>query len=171
MNRDERTAHDAADSRASEGEAKDPLRAWDDERRRCPVTRETGEQGETRWLVHGHPEALQVLLDPATFSSRVSAHLSVPSGMDPPEHGPYRAIVEKYFGPSEVGAFEPACRRVAAVVIEGALERRTCELRVFTEELLDRGGELSLDPARAAVFAVAPKGGYERVYARLGRPT
>lgn len=38
----------------------------------------------------------------------MSAHLSIPSGMGPPEHGPYRAIVERYFTPARMAAFEPA---------------------------------------------------------------
>ena len=65
----------------------DPLEGWDAERRRCPVAPHADARGP-EWVVHGHPEALAVLRDHATFSSVVSRHLSVPSGMDPPEHGP-----------------------------------------------------------------------------------
>lgn len=92
----------------------DPLEAWDDQRRRCPVAHD----GERAWSVHGHPEVRTVLLDHATFSNRVSAHLSVPNGMDPPEHGRYRPIVDRYFTPDEMRAFEPTCRRVASELID-----------------------------------------------------
>lgn len=92
----------------------DPLAAWDEQRRRCPVTHD----GERAWSVHGNPEVRTVLLDHETFSNRVSGHLSVPNGMDPPEHGRYRRIVDRYFTPVEMRAFEPACRRVGSELIE-----------------------------------------------------
>lgn len=92
----------------------DPLGAWDEQRRRCPIAHD----GERAWSVHGHPEVRTVLLDPETFSNRVSSHLSVPNGMDPPEHGRYRPIVDRYFTPGEMRAFEPTCRRVASELIE-----------------------------------------------------
>ncbi len=93
----------------------DPLIAWDAERRRCPVA--PGPDHD--WTIHGHPEALAVLHDPVTFSNRVSAHLSVPNGMDPPEHGPYRAIVERAFAPAAVSAFSPRCRALADELVGG----------------------------------------------------
>lgn len=92
----------------------DPLDAWDDQRRRCPVAPD----GERAWSVHGHPEVRSVLLDHETFSNEVSSHLSVPNGMDPPEHGRYRTIVDRYFAPDEMRAFEPVCREVASELID-----------------------------------------------------
>lgn len=101
----------------------DPLLEWDCDRRVCPVAHEEDERSGRRWLVHGHPEALEVLNDHSTFSSRVSAHLSIPSGMDPPEHSEYRSIVDRYFTPPAMGAFEPHCREIAAEAVEAAVRR------------------------------------------------
>lgn len=90
-------------------EPPDPLRAWDEARRRCPVAHDP----EHGWTVHGHPEALAVLHDSVAFSNRVSAHPSVPNGMDPPDHAAYRALVEAAFAPAAMEAFAPRCRALA----------------------------------------------------------
>src|SRR5690606_7584907 len=84
------SAHEGASPRRPGPRPEDPLEAWDAERRRAPVTRHTLPSGAVEWFVLGHPEALAVLLDPATFSSRMSRHLAIPSGLDPPEHARFR---------------------------------------------------------------------------------
>ena len=66
------------------------------------------------WSVFRHADVVHVLKDHKTFSNAVSTHLSVPNGMDPPEHGKYRTIVERYFEPQRMQAFEPVCRSIAA---------------------------------------------------------
>jgi cytochrome P450 len=40
---------------------------------------------------------MRALLDHETFSNAVSQHLTVPNGMDPPEHTEYRKLIEPYF--------------------------------------------------------------------------
>ncbi|BCT77543.1 cytochrome P450 [Sinomonas cyclohexanicum] len=107
------TAHSAApvfdwDPRSEEVQA-DQIAAYDAMRARCPVA--LGAQGN--WAVFGHADNRAILDDPRTFSNAVSTHLTVPNGMDPPEHGPYRAIVDKYYTPWRMHAFEPTCRRIA----------------------------------------------------------
>ena len=37
--------------------------------------------------------------------------------MDPPEHTAYRALIEPYFAPERVRAFDPACRGIAADLV------------------------------------------------------
>ena len=65
------------------------------------------------WSVFTHAETVRILHDPATFSSVVSTHLNVPSGMDPPTHTAFRRLIDSYFTPELVEAFEPTCRRIA----------------------------------------------------------
>src|SRR5690606_17224182 len=43
----------------------------------------------------------------------VSNHPAVPNGFDPPRHGPYRQLVNRYFTPEHMNAFEPVCRELA----------------------------------------------------------
>lgn len=113
------TAHDAVpafdwDPRSEEVQA-DQIAAYDAMRARCPVA--LGAQGN--WAVFGHADNRAILEDPRSFSNAVSAHLTVPNGMDPPEHGPYRAIVDKYYTPWRMHAFEPTCRRIAHRLVAG----------------------------------------------------
>jgi cytochrome P450 len=80
---------------------------------RCPVTR----RESTGWSLFRHEDVSRALLDPATFSSAVSAHLAVPSGIDPPEHADYRRIIDKYFSPDRMAAVEPKFRAIAVEMI------------------------------------------------------
>lgn len=88
----------------------DQIAAYNRMRQRCPVAY----SDYLHWSVFRHADVVSVLHDHATFSNAVSRHLSVPNGMDPPEHTAYRKIVEPYFGPERMQAFEPVCRTIAA---------------------------------------------------------
>lgn len=72
------------------------------------------------WSVLRHADAQTVLTDPVTFSSRVSTHVAVPNGMDPPEHTAYRAVVDRCFTPERVRAFEPGLRALARQLLADA---------------------------------------------------
>jgi cytochrome P450 len=77
--------------------------------RRCPVAHsEPGPVSLCR-----HEDVIRALFDPATFSSAVSAHLAVPSGVDPPLHTDYRRLIDKYFLPERMAALEPQLRTIA----------------------------------------------------------
>ncbi len=92
----------------------DQLAAFDRVRRRCPVA--WSEQ--LGWSLFRHADVTRVLLDHETFSNAVSKHLSVPNGMDPPEHTAYRRAIEPYFAPERMRAFEPVCRKIAVDLLE-----------------------------------------------------
>jgi cytochrome P450 len=88
--------------------------AYDDMRGRCPAAHD-----ETLgWTLFRHADVLRVALDHGTFSNQVSSHLQVPNGMDLPEHTGYRAIVDRYFTPEVVDAFEATCRAIAADLVD-----------------------------------------------------
>lgn len=101
------------DARAEEV-LQDQIPAYDEMRHRCPVAFSEYRQ----WSLFRHEDVMRVLEDPVTFSSEVSQYLSVPNGMDPPEHTAFRRIIEPYFGPEPIAAFEPVCRRIAAALID-----------------------------------------------------
>ncbi|SAL83233.1 cytochrome P450 [Caballeronia choica] len=95
--------------------AHDQAAAYDDMRRRCPVA-----HSEYLHLsLFCHEDVMRVLNDPETFSSAVSSYLSVPNGMDPPEHTQYRSIIEPYFSPQRMTVFEPVCREIAISLVKG----------------------------------------------------
>lgn len=112
----------------------DQIAAYDQMRRHCPVAY----SDYLRWSVFRQADVMRVLADHATFGNAVSSHLSVPNGMDPPEHTPYRQIIERYFEPGPMQAFEPVCRAIA----------------VDLARLLPAGGEIELMGAFAQPFAL-----------------
>jgi cytochrome P450 len=89
---------------------RDQLAAFDEMREQRPVAYSES----LGWSLFRHADVLRVLNDPVTFCIVVSSHRAVPSGMDPPEHTEYRRIIEGYFQPAFIDAFEPQCRQIAA---------------------------------------------------------
>jgi cytochrome P450 len=71
------------------------------------------------WTLFRHQDVCRALRDPATYSSAVSAHLAVPSGIDPPAHTDYRRIIDKYFSPERMAAIEPKIRAIAVELLSG----------------------------------------------------
>ncbi|MDV2476865.1 cytochrome P450 [Rhodococcus zopfii] len=110
---DQTDPHVDWDPRSAQVQA-DQITAYDEMRTRCPVAY----SAYRNWTVFRHADVAAILDDPATFSNAVSSHPSVPNGMDPPEHTPFRAINDRYFTPDRMRAFEPACREVARGLID-----------------------------------------------------
>lgn len=90
------------------------------------------------WSLFRYEDVAQALDDHRAFSSVVSSHLSVPSGMDPPQHTAYRRLVERHFEHGKVEAFEPHCRAISADLVSG----------------LERGVEIELVSRLARRFAI-----------------
>lgn len=107
----------------SETVLRDQRAAYDEMRERCPVAY----SDYLQWSVFRHEDVVRALNDPETFSNAASRHLSVPNGMDPPEHTEYRRIIEPYFEPERMEAFEPVCREIAADLTQSLLERDDVE--------------------------------------------
>jgi cytochrome P450 len=97
---------------------------YDDLRGRCPVAH----SDLLGWSVLRHNDVLTVLNDHLTYRNHVSQHLSVPNGMDPPEHTPFRRLVEPYFAPEPMARFEPVCDRIAADLIATTPRGRPIEV-------------------------------------------
>lgn len=93
------------------------LAAYDDMRERCPVAYSEF----LGWSLFRHEDLVRVLNDSEAFSNVVSSHHSVPNGMDPPEHTGYRRIIEPYFRPERMQAFEPQCREIASNLVRSLL--------------------------------------------------
>lgn len=128
----------------------DQIAAYDAMRRRCPVAH----SDYLHWSLFRHEDVLRVLLDHDTFGSAVSRHLSVPNGMDPPAHTPYRRMIESYFSPERMGAFEPACRAISTELVAR----------------LPQGGETELNAALAQPFSLQIQCAFLGWPARLHEP-
>jgi cytochrome P450 len=94
---------------------RDQRAAYDQMRHQCPVAYSEF----MGWSLFRHDDVMRVLLDHETFSSAVSQHLNVPSGMDRPEHTDYRRIIDPYFSTERMEAFRPVCHQIAAQVVNG----------------------------------------------------
>ena len=88
---------------------------WDRRRENAAVTRDE----RLGWVLTRHADVLDALYRPEVFSNQVSAHLSVPNGMDPPIHAPFRRLVEGFFTAERMDAFSPVCRKTAAMLVQG----------------------------------------------------
>lgn len=108
----------------SETVQRDQLAAYDEMRERCPVAY----SDFFGWSIFRHEDVVRVLKDPQAFSSVVSSHRAIPSGMDPPEHTEYRRVNERYFQPNYIQAFEPQCRQIAAQLVDSLQGRNEIEL-------------------------------------------
>ena len=108
----------------SETVIRDQRAAYDAMRKRCPVAF----SDYLQWSLFRHEDIVRVLSDPGTFSNAASRHLSVPNGMDPPEHTEYRRVIEPYFEPARMQAFEPTCRAIAADLVQALLGRDEVEV-------------------------------------------
>ncbi|NLD69055.1 MAG: cytochrome P450 [Limnobacter sp.] len=106
--------HELWDPRSPEVLA-DQIAAYDEMRARCPIAHSEF----LGWSVFRHADVLRILHDHQSFSNAVSVHLNVPNGMDPPEHTRYREIVDRYFTPAIIDAFEPECRAIARELVAG----------------------------------------------------
>ncbi|MCC6617346.1 MAG: cytochrome P450, partial [Anaerolineae bacterium] len=107
----------------SETVLRDQRAAYDAMRERCPVAYSELMQ----WSLFRHDDIVRVLNDHETFSNAVSRHMSVPHGIDPPAHTAYRRIIDPYFAAPRMTAFEPACKEIAAALVQGAVARREVE--------------------------------------------
>lgn len=89
------------------------IAAYDAMRHRCPVAH----SDHLWWSLLRHADVVRVLKEHKTFSNAASNHLSIPNAMDPPEHTPYRAIINRYFTPEHMNAFEPLCRSITDALV------------------------------------------------------
>ncbi len=119
MNRSTETEQDPA----GESAPHDQRLAFDRLRERCPVVCSDA----FGWSLFRHADIVRVLQDHETFSNAVSRHLSVPNGMDPPAHTAYRRIIEPYFSPARMAAFEPQCRGIASRLVQTAIRSGSLE--------------------------------------------
>ncbi len=102
----------------------DQIAAYDAMRQRCPVAH----SDYLWWSLFRHADVLRVLEDEKSFSNAASNHLSIPNAMDPPEHTPYREIIDRYFEADAMSAFEPLCRDIAEALVRALPRNDSVEL-------------------------------------------
>lgn len=93
--------------------------AYDRQRAACALARSP--RGVTLFR---HADVVAAALDPQTWSSAASSRRVVPNAMDPPEHAPWRALVDGFFAPAQIAALEPRVHAIADAIV-AALPRGT----------------------------------------------
>lgn len=74
-----------------------------------PLTRD----GNGRWVVVRHADAVAAATDPETFSSHVSRFLQVPNGLDGAAHREARELLDPFLAPGRLTGLEPKLERIA----------------------------------------------------------
>lgn len=96
------------------------------------------------WIVTRNPLLDEVFADHTRFSSRVillpkavgEEHNLLPTTLDPPEHRPYRNLLNNNLAPRAVGAIEDEIRAIAIELIEGLKPKGKCSFtREYAEHL------------------------------------
>lgn len=88
---------------------KDQIAVYDEMRQKCPIARSA--YGYTS--IFRHADVMNIMNDHETFSSKVSRFISVPNGMDPPEHTVYRNLINPYFTDAQVDKFVPKLEKIS----------------------------------------------------------
>ncbi len=122
----------------------DPHPLWKRMREQDPVHWAAGNLSQGFWSITRYEDAVKVLRDPITFSSEALG-MSMPTkdlegfdrsemgcgamiiAMDPPRHNPARKALSKNFLRSQVGQWEPRCRRVVKELIDRVAPMGRCD--------------------------------------------
>lgn len=113
----------------------------DQMRQRCPVAHSDRHGGF--WVVTRYDDVLALLQDWRTFSNADRVAVPPPpfpplplSEMDPPLHGVFKRLVNRYLTPAVVSAYEEPTRRLVRSLIDGFVDAGACEfMDAFAEQL------------------------------------
>jgi len=116
-----------------------PHEAYARIRAECPVSREPGWTGGDDHTVYvsRYEDVMWALKHPEVFSSAPGAvnigqeHPLIPLQVDPPEHAKYRRMLDPEFSPLKMRALEPDVRALVNQIIDGFVDRGSCD---FHEE-------------------------------------
>lgn len=101
-------------------------------------------RNEGHWIVTRNDLIDEVFADHTRFSSRVillpksagEQHTLIPTTLDPPEHRPYRSVLNSSFSPRAVGGIEAQIREVAAGLVEAVRLDGQCNFTTAYAEIL-----------------------------------
>lgn len=87
------------------------------------------------WMVFSEEDIQTVLSSPEEFTTAHLGHASkarggppmIPLGLEPPEHGPWRNVLMKYFGPTRIKKLEGVVRARAEELISAVAKKNQCE--------------------------------------------
>lgn len=92
----------------SDAVQEDQIAAYDAIRKKCPIAH----SDYLHWSIFSHKEVKRILEDHQTFSNQFSRYISIPNGLDLPQHREYRKLIEPYFNKAAVEKFKPLCQTI-----------------------------------------------------------
>ena len=113
-------------------------------RSECPVAH--SEEHGGFWLVSKYEDVLRVAQDWETFSNehgitvptRPTSMPAIPEQVDPPRHREFKRVINAHFTPAKVLEHEAATRALVTALIDGFVERGSCEFMAdFASRSLD----------------------------------
>lgn len=93
-------------------------------RRECPVALQAdATTGQTAWLLTRYEDIVEAASNPELFGQGVRwpGQRRPPLESDPPEHRPFRALMQPFFMPASLAALEPVSRGIATRLLEPLL--------------------------------------------------
>ncbi|WP_216896073.1 cytochrome P450 [Nocardia alni] len=109
--------------------AADPFAVLDELRAQAPVAWSTAYGGF--WVVTGHEPAVDGLAGYQSFTSTTGPAIPagpfgtrhIPVSLDPPEHGLYRRVLNKWYSKSEIERLEPTIKAMIEHIVKDLAER------------------------------------------------
>ncbi|WP_219894291.1 cytochrome P450 [Aquisediminimonas profunda] len=104
----------------------------------CPVKRISMPDGSPAWAVLGQAEVDKVLMDTGRFSNEMNQFgptRMIPMESDPPEHTPYRRILNRLIDTKKAEQLTPAVRGYVGGLLQPLLDAGCGDLRPVAEEL------------------------------------
>jgi cytochrome P450 len=122
----------AADQLFAPGTADDPHPTYARLRNECPVvTSDMGGFGVT--MISRYEDVLAAFRSPERFTSAagqlgLGEQPLLPLEVDPPIHSSYRRLLNPHFVPRQIELLEPEVRRVVTELIDGFVDRGSCDI-------------------------------------------
>ncbi len=110
-----------------------PFDAYRRVREECPVARVSGFTGEPTVYLSRYEDVMWAFKHPEYFSSAPEAvdigqdQPLIPLQVDPPDHAPYRRLLDPEFSPKKMAALEADARRIVNGLIDGFVDRGACD--------------------------------------------
>jgi cytochrome P450 len=110
-----------------------PHEAYQQLHAKCPVARVDGWDGKHKnVIVSRYEDVMWALKHPDVFSSAPGAvnigqaDKLIPLQIDPPDHAPYRRLLDPEFSPKKMAALEPEIRELVNELIDGFIDKGEC---------------------------------------------
>jgi len=119
-------------------------------RSECPVLRGDGWDGKPQVIVSRYEDVIWSLKHPEHFSSAPEAvnigqeQKLIPLQVDPPEHAPYRRLLDPEFAPKRMKPLEPEVRALVNQLIDRFIDRGECDVHEELATPLPSGVFLAL---------------------------